>query len=39
VIGSALAWELIETFLEARFSGAVRHQRRVDEVRALEGHK
>ena len=39
VIGSALAWELIETFLKARFSGAVRHQRRVDEVRALEGHK
>jgi ribose 5-phosphate isomerase B len=36
VIGSALAWELIETFLKARFSGAVRHQRRVDKVRALE---
>ena len=38
VIGSALAWELIETFLKARFSGAVRHQRRVDKVRALENH-
>jgi len=36
VIGPALAWELIETFLKARFSGAVRHQRRVDKVRALE---
>ena len=36
VIGSALAWELIETFLNARFSGAERHQRRVDKVRALE---
>jgi ribose 5-phosphate isomerase B len=36
VIGSALAWELIETFLKARFSGALRHQRRVDKVRALE---
>jgi ribose 5-phosphate isomerase B len=36
VIGYALAWELIETFLKARFSGAVRHQRRVDKVRALE---
>jgi ribose 5-phosphate isomerase B len=36
VIGSALAWELIETFLKARFSGAARHQRRVDKVRALE---
>ena len=36
VIGSAHAWELIETFLKARFSGAVRHQRRVNKVRALE---
>ena len=36
VIGPALAWELIETFLKARFSGAVRHQRRVNKVRALE---
>ena len=38
VIGSALAWELIETFLKARFSGAERHQRRVDKVKALEMH-
>ena len=36
VIGPALAWELIETFLNARFSGAERHQRRVDKVQALE---
>jgi ribose 5-phosphate isomerase B len=36
VIGPALAWELIETFLKARFSGAERHQRRVNKVRALE---
>ena len=36
VIGTALAWELIETFLKARFSGAVRHQRRFDKVKALE---
>jgi ribose 5-phosphate isomerase B len=39
VIGSALAWELIETFLRARFSGAARHQRRVDKVKALEMHE
>ncbi|HEY5213061.1 MAG TPA: RpiB/LacA/LacB family sugar-phosphate isomerase, partial [Acidobacteriaceae bacterium] len=39
VIGSALAWELIETFLSARFSGAPRHQRRVDKVKALEMHE
>jgi len=36
VIGPALAGELIETFLKASFSGAERHQRRVDKVRALE---
>ena len=36
VIGAALAWELIETFLTARFSGARRHQRRVAKVQALE---
>jgi len=39
VIGPALAWELIETFLKARFSGAVRHQRRIDKVKALEKHE
>ena len=36
VIGPALAWELIQMFLKARFSGAIRHQRRVDKVSALE---
>jgi ribose 5-phosphate isomerase B len=36
VIGPALAWELIETFLTAHFSGAPRHQRRVAKVQALE---
>jgi ribose 5-phosphate isomerase B len=36
VIGPALAWELIQTFLKARFSGAIRHQRRVDKVSGLE---
>jgi len=36
VIGSALALELIETFLAARFSGAPRHRRRLAKVRALE---
>jgi len=36
VIGSSLAWELIQTFLTARFSGALRHQRRVAKVQALE---
>jgi ribose 5-phosphate isomerase B len=36
VIGSALAMELIETFLAARFSGADRHKRRLAKVEALE---
>ena len=36
VIGSALARELIETFLAAHFSGAERHKRRLAKVQALE---
>lgn len=36
VIGSALARELVETFLTARFSGAERHLRRIAKVQALE---
>jgi ribose 5-phosphate isomerase B len=36
VIGSALAWELLKTFLAARFTGAPRHVRRVAKVHALD---
>jgi len=36
VIGSALALELIETFLTAHFSGAPRHRRRLGKVQPLE---
>jgi ribose 5-phosphate isomerase B len=36
VIGSALALELIKTFLTAHFSGAVRHRRRLAKVQELE---
>ncbi len=36
VIGPALAWELVQAFLAARFSGAGRHQRRLAKVAALE---
>ncbi len=39
VIGSALAMELINTFLTARFSNAARHQRRLAKVQALETGK
>src|SRR5271170_2099631 len=38
VIGSALALELIETFLAAHFSGAERHKRRLAKVQALENY-
>src|SRR5574340_621413 len=36
VVGAALAWDMVETFLSARFSGAERHKRRIDKVKALE---
>jgi ribose 5-phosphate isomerase B len=39
VIGSALALELIDIFLAARFSGAVRHRRRLEKLQALETQK
>jgi ribose 5-phosphate isomerase B len=36
VIGHALAWELLQTFLAARFSGAERHRRRLAKIADLE---
>ena len=36
VVGHALAWELVQTFLGARFSGAERHRRRLAKVTELE---
>jgi ribose 5-phosphate isomerase B len=36
VIGPALAWELVKTFLTARFNGAERHRRRLLKVAELE---
>lgn len=36
VIGHAFAWELVQTFLAARFSGAERHRRRLAKVAELE---
>jgi ribose 5-phosphate isomerase B len=38
VVGCALAWELVQAFLGARFSNAERHRRRLAKVQALE-HK
>lgn len=37
--GPELAWDLIQTFLTARFSGAERHRRRLQKVAALEADK
>jgi ribose 5-phosphate isomerase B len=36
VVGHAAAWELVQTFLAARFSGAERHRRRLSKVAELE---
>ena len=36
VIGHSLAWELVQAFLSARFSGAERHRRRLAKVAALD---
>jgi ribose 5-phosphate isomerase B len=37
LIGHALAWELVQTFLAARFKGAERFRRRLAKVAQLEG--
>jgi ribose 5-phosphate isomerase B len=36
VVGHALAWELVQTFLAARFKGAERFRRRLAKVAELE---
>ena len=36
VVGQALAWELTQTFLAARFDGAERFRRRMAKVASLE---
>jgi len=35
-VGPSVAWELVETFLTARFSHAPRHERRLSKVARLE---
>lgn len=35
-VGPAVAWDLVETFLAAEFSGAERHLRRLGKVAALD---
>ena len=36
VIGQSLAWELVQTFLNARFKGAERFKRRIEKMAELE---
>jgi len=36
VVGVELARELVDSFLEAKFSGEERHRRRVEKIKALE---
>ena len=36
IVGSSLAWDLVQTFLSAQFSDAERHLRRLTKVAALE---
>ena len=39
VVGHGLAWELVQTFLAARFSGAERHRRRLAKVADMENQR
>jgi ribose 5-phosphate isomerase B len=39
VVGHALAWELVQAFLAARFSGAERHRRRLAKVAELDSKR
>jgi RpiB/LacA/LacB family sugar-phosphate isomerase len=39
VVGHAAAWELVQTFLAARFSGAERFRRRLAKVAELENER
>jgi len=36
VIGSELAWEIIVAFLNAKFGGEDKHQRRLNKLMAIE---
>ncbi len=35
-VGSEVAWDLVETFLDAKYSSAERHLRRLEKVKTLE---
>jgi ribose 5-phosphate isomerase B len=39
VVGGSLAWDLVKIFIEARYVGSERHQRRLAKVAQLENAK
>jgi ribose 5-phosphate isomerase B len=39
VVGHALAWELVQTFLAAKFSGGERHRRRLAKVADIQNNR
>lgn len=39
IVGPALAWELVQIFLKAQFTGAERHQRRLAKIAQLEDRR
>jgi ribose 5-phosphate isomerase B len=39
VVGNAVAWELVRAFIQARFSGAERHWRRLAKVARPESRE
>jgi ribose 5-phosphate isomerase B len=38
-VGPSVAWDLVQTFLSARYSRADRHLRRLGKVETLESHR
>jgi ribose 5-phosphate isomerase B len=38
ITGPSLAKDIVRTFLQAQFSGAARHQRRVSKINSFESH-
>ena len=36
VVGEELAWEIVQAFLKAQYSGEARHERRLDKVKQFE---